>query len=303
MKKILTITALLILILAGVVQAWTPISDIDMRDVFGMWNVTNITAQYYFGDGSELTGIGEASDTNCTAEGSCSLITYDSETSSWDKDTTNDVEWGDVPTCAGNDKLTSSDGLSLTCETDQTAAGGDPKDAGAPYLYNDSTTIYFNDTYGNSTYIPWDNESDLANGHTHAWDNLSDYPTACTGTNALTALNDSVTCSDFWWNQDADVSDDAIGEGKISFSTSCSAGYFYRHDGGNDLSCTAPELVYDTTPQLGGYLDANAQDVGSATDEIENVYIGTDNYIYLGDGQESSIHWDNAGSYLVIKVN
>ncbi|MHA1827663.1 MAG: hypothetical protein ACTSX6_03340 [Candidatus Heimdallarchaeaceae archaeon] len=32
-----------------------------------------------------------ATDTNCSADGSCPLITYDSETSSWDKDTSNDL--------------------------------------------------------------------------------------------------------------------------------------------------------------------------------------------------------------------
>lgn len=60
-------------------------------------------------------------------------------------------------------------------------------------------------------------------------------------------------------------------------------------------------IVSDTSPQLGGYLDTNGQNLGSTTDEIENVYIGVNNKIYLGDGQEGEIYYD--GTKLVIKVN
>lgn len=34
--------------------------------------------------------------------------------------------------------------------------GGDSKYGGTPFLYNDSTTIYFNSTYGNLTYVVWE---------------------------------------------------------------------------------------------------------------------------------------------------
>lgn len=39
----------------------------------------NATADYFFGDGSQLTGI-SATDTNCTDDSTCPLITYDSDT-------------------------------------------------------------------------------------------------------------------------------------------------------------------------------------------------------------------------------
>ena len=48
------------------------------------------------------------------------------------------------------------------------------------------------------------------------------------------------------------------------------------------------DIVEDTTPQLGGFLDANGNDIGSATDEIEDIYIGTNNKIFWGDNQEVS---------------
>ncbi|KKM22173.1 hypothetical protein LCGC14_1627970, partial [marine sediment metagenome] len=61
------------------------------------------------------------------------------------------------------------------------------------------------------------------------------------------------------------------------------------------------DIVTDTSPQLGGYLDTNTQNIGSTTDEIENIYITTNSKIYLGTGQEGEVYYD--GSKLIIKVN
>ena len=60
-------------------------------------------------------------------------------------------------------------------------------------------------------------------------------------------------------------------------------------------------LADDTSPQLGGYLDANGNNIGSTSDEIENIYIGVNTKLYLGDGQEGEVFWD--GTKLIIKVN
>lgn len=57
-------------------------------------------------------------------------------------------------------------------------------------------------------------------------------------------------------------------------------------------------IVEDTTPQLGGYLDANGQNIGSTSDEIENVYVGTTTRVYFGDGQEASVYYN--GTNLII---
>lgn len=66
----------------------------------------------------------------------------------------------------------------------------------------------------------------------------------------------------------------------------------------SDVALFLEDLVDDTTPQLGGYLDTNGQDIGSTSDEIENVYMGNNSRIYLGDGQESSIYFN--GTALII---
>jgi len=52
-------------------------------------------------------------------------------------------------------------------------------------------------------------------------------------------------------------------------------------------------LVQDTSPQLGGFLDTNTQNIGSTTDEIENIYVATNSRIYFGDNQEVSIYYNS----------
>jgi len=63
-------------------------------------------------------------------------------------------------------------------------------------------------------------------------------------------------------------------------------------------STNPQEIVLDTTPQLGGYLDTNGQNIGATDDEIENIYVATDSRIYFGDGQESSIYYN--GTHTII---
>jgi len=58
MKKI-GILFLFLILLGGIFAYITPIDDFDMRDVFGMYNATNVTAEYFIGNGTFLTGIDE----------------------------------------------------------------------------------------------------------------------------------------------------------------------------------------------------------------------------------------------------
>jgi len=67
------------------------------------------------------------------------------------------------------------------------------------------------------------------------------------------------------------------------------------------LSTALQSIMTDTTPQLGGYLDTNGENIGSTSDEIENVYIAEDSRTYYGDAQESSIYFN--GTDLVIEVS
>ncbi|KKK96906.1 hypothetical protein LCGC14_2658090 [marine sediment metagenome] len=69
-------------------------------------------------------------------------------------------------------------------------------------------------------------------------------------------------------------------------------------DGSTFGQTALQNIVEDTTPQLGGYLDTNTQNIGSTSDEIENIYVATDSVIFFGDGQESSIYYN--GTALII---
>jgi len=66
-------------------------------------------------------------------------------------------------------------------------------------------------------------------------------------------------------------------------------------------------LTLDGTRPMEGSLDLDdndiidVDDIGSTSDEIDDVFIGTNQYIYLGDGQESYLSYN--GSALIIKVN
>lgn len=84
-----------------------------------------------------------------------------------------------------------------------------------------------------------------------------------------------------------------------NYPSACT-GYTVVQGLGDTLSCYTPQLLGDTSPQLGGYLDTNAQNIGSTADEIENIYIATNSKIYLGDGQEAEIYYN--GTALRFKV-
>ncbi|MHA1302299.1 MAG: hypothetical protein ACTSPI_01170 [Candidatus Heimdallarchaeaceae archaeon] len=53
------------------------------------------------------------------------------------------------------------------------------------------------------------------------------------------------------------------------------------------------DISSDTSPQLGGYLDTNGENIGSTTDEIENIYMTTNNKLYVGTAQEGEIFYND----------
>ena len=84
-----------------------------------------------------------------------------------------------------------------------------------------------------------------------------------------------------------------------NYPATCAAATPFIGTIGDTSTCRG--VVSDTSPQLGGYLDTNAQNIGSTADEIENIYIATNSKIYLGNEQEGEAYYD--GSKLIIKVN
>jgi hypothetical protein len=97
---------------------------------------------------------------NCSADGSCSLITYDSETSSWDKDSSNDLTtsstWtgGDLTGTGLAPQVTDSSHahscLNITGASSNLCTITDTNTwwgiSGSPYLYNNSNILALNET-------------------------------------------------------------------------------------------------------------------------------------------------------------
>lgn len=79
---------------------------------------------------------------------------------------------------------------------------------------------------------------------------------------------------------------------------STAKGIFDYIAGLNYVANAITSLLSDTTPQLGGYLDTNGQNIGATDDEIENIYVGDNTRIYFGDGQDASIYFN--GTVLII---
>lgn len=66
--------------------------------------------------------------------------------------------WSLLPTCPIN-QIWKGDGTSMVCQADATGGAGGGLNAGAPYLYNDSTTMFWNETKGNITYVNTDGDT------------------------------------------------------------------------------------------------------------------------------------------------
>ncbi len=81
-----------------------------------------------------------------------------------------------------------------------------------------------------------------------------------------------------------------------SYPATCAAATPFIGTIGDTSTCRG--IGSDTSPELGGYLDTAGQNIGSTTDEIENIYVGLNTRIYFGDGQETSIYYN--GTALII---
>jgi len=142
-------------------------SDADIISVASIYNETDwVIAQNYlisetdpnlWTSGFNSTGdsrwLDDTTIGNCSEEGSCSLITYDSELN-YTVDTNETTRFGNLVDvdCSGTDKVigVQTNGTVL-CGTDQTGGGGTGKAGVGPYLYNDTDEMFFNETFLNGT--------------------------------------------------------------------------------------------------------------------------------------------------------
>ena len=215
-------------------------------------------------------------DTQDSAQDECSEIT-NCVPSAWDADadiSNNEIGEAKIAfsTACASGSHYYLNGNDLACEADTGADGN------AKTLCGDSTVLLGQDA---TTCWTIDSTTECAassvcgGGHTHSDIYFTE-----------TESNTNFVSRNAWTDID-------------SYPATCAAATPFIGTIGDTSTCRG--VVSDTSPQLGGYLDTQGQNIGSTADEIENIYIGVNTKIYLGDGQEGEVYYD--GSKLVIKVN
>ena len=214
-----------------------------------------------------------------------------------------------------------NDDGSLNCRTDQQASGG------ISLWQSIDSTVHINETAsGGITDI---NVSDIKSttdqwcNNTACWsiaDFLLDTDTTYTGGNAITLDGTTINfdggaspggeLGGTWANPtiDSGIHDDEYIKLDDSFGGDVSGTYDAitldcSEVVGSGLSCSGENIILsdisaDSSPQLGGYLDTNGNTIGSASDEIDAVYVADDTKIYFGNDQDVYIMFNttaNAG--------
>lgn len=159
---------------------------------------------------------------------------FDANTTGWDTDSTDDVNWSDIPTCAGTDKLT-SDGSTITCATDETGGGS--------YELNITTEGANEITIENTEELNFDgdaNEIDVSSSANTVTLGIS---ATYIGQTSITTLGSITTgtwtgsvIADAYINNAITVSGGTIGSNTISSgSTWTTAGTLTIGDGGDQI--------------------------------------------------------------------
>jgi len=272
--------------------------DLD-TDGFDIGSTTDEIEDIYLGDSRKIC-FGDDQDVCLTHDGATSV-----DIDGLSDEDMQDIIGGIFDNTLEYDDAGDSMGVNMTFlnatmdERDDVGAGGQTKQGDGIYLYNDTDTMYLNETKLNSTIDLRDSDTTYTAGS-----NLT-----LTGT--VFAINITSLKNYF------DTIYQAIGNyltTATSFGGEVSGTYDnivldnnalddQYYDSESDLTALLDDnylsdIVEDTSPQLGGYLDTNGQNIGSTTDEIEDIYSGTDECHYFGNGQEASICYN--GTALVI---
>jgi len=156
----------------------------------------NLTADFFFGDGSLLTGIvSGGTDTNCSAGGSCSTVAYVNRSNSGYLNVT---EWMRAMfyynSSGALDWITPANVFDIDYEDIESDLntyvdiGGDTMTSNL-HIEGDinATGRAYISPIGSTTYL--------------GWGNLTGYPTACEVNETITLFGDTLTCSDISINE------------------------------------------------------------------------------------------------------
>lgn len=270
--------------------------------------LNNVSADFFLGDGSQLTNLPSGDNSSWNQSFADTLyadISVTGDNSSWNQSRADElyaeIQWGYNQTLGVDQSYVEGLGFVTGIHTIIWDT-----------LFNNTLTDFVNTWFGTQT------TDDLAEGSTNKYEDgntfNSTYDAKVTDNETWSESLASTLYADI--GIDGTLTSVSAGNG-MDFSTITSTGAITL---GTPSSLTAgtsnavtstshthsvsgflETLVQDTSPQLGGYLDTNTEDIGSTTDEIENIYIGTNVRIWFGNGQESSMYFN--GTDLVTEVS
>lgn len=347
-------------------------SNLELRPDDGIVSITgNITADFFFGNGSKLTGIAGGSETDpywtgnstnmqvdcpagnysygvfsngtfkCrddvsgaaaesdpkwTANYTIYNTTWSTNTDTWSSNFTNYYTKSEVNTNISTENTT----MNAYVNAQDTSFNNSMKsyvDAQGEALWNANySTFLTHITWANavngtlaesSTILGWNyynsTNFDIADYSTTAtilgWNfynstdfDIADYPTLA----EILAFN-------YYNSTDFSISDYFTKAGVLGFSyynstdfdindystSAIMLGYNYYNSTDFDINDyrTLTNNTFEADIDLNDHNLIDVNDIGTTTDEIDDVYIGTNQRIYFGDGQESSIYFN--GSHLI----
>jgi len=251
-------------------------------------------------------------DTNCSADGSCSAITYDSETTNWDKDSSDDITtsnianqnvnssnyWDNYDSPSGWD-LDSSDDITTSNIANQNVNSSDyldNYDSTDFILTSDESNLNVNssdylDNYDSSDFLKTSDESNLDVNSSSYWNNWND-PSGWAG-DYLSWSGTDFDVSDSWWNSISDVPTASPSNGDTTHLSTADQIYDFVTGQGYLTSSPFGSTIDDT--------ELTAEDFGDFTcDGSEDGCTLDNSYILTSDegnlNVNSSSYWDNLNS-------
>jgi len=255
-------------------------SDADILSVASVYNETDwVTAQNYLTSESDpnlwTTGFNNTGDVrwlddttigNCSANNSCGLITYNSETSSWDKDNSDDLTISDLP--LANKTMPHCSNITGASYDICAGDGGGAGDGNASSICSGDEMLLGNGTCQATTSIAWEG-TDVYFSQVDTVTVLLDYLVSSTHQGDYLDTRDSG-----WWNL-------------TGASFKVGAGQDVCIDGGNCLSSvgsggnpfdqslnTTDNVVFDSVNSSVQYMVENGMINFANASDIDTAWIG-----------------------------
>ena len=322
-NKLRILVLVIILLIMGILMItaseFTPQGNINLYEVYGISNATNVSASYFIGDGSNLTGISVVASNYSILSYVANITDFPTLISNFTNDNT---YWNDTfatfnKTYADTIYYAINNPSGFYNSTDFSISNYFTKTEVIDFGFYNSTDFsisdYYTQTEVNAINTSMNNYVVYTNGTMKSYVDSQDLLFNTSNNNYITYTNETiaafVSSEDTRFNGTMKDYVDLLLNLKVSWTDLW--GQVYNETEVNAINTSMKnyvdsnpgsfitELSEDTTPQLGGYLDADGNNIGATDDEIENVYVGDTTRIYFGDGQDASIYYNGTNLLIV----